>query len=104
MATKTLRHSKIEPAHPGEFLREITIPATGLSKSEIARRLHISRQTLHDVLACRQEVTASLAHRLGKLFGDGPNIWLGMQMEHNIWKAARDMKNELAAIKPLRAA
>jgi antitoxin HigA-1 len=104
MASKTLRHSKIEPAHPGEFLRDITIPATGLSKSEIARRLHISRQTLHDVLACRQEVTASLAHRLGRLFGDGPNIWLSMQMEHNIWKAERDLKNELATIKPLRAA
>jgi addiction module HigA family antidote len=104
MATKIHRHPSIQPAHPGEFLREITIPATGLSKSEIARRLHISRQTLHDVLACRQEVTASLAQRLGKLFGDGPDIWLAMQMEYNIWKAARDMKDELAAIKPLRAA
>ena len=43
MATETLRHTSIEPAHPGEMLGEIMIPATGKSKSEIARLLGISR-------------------------------------------------------------
>ena len=37
MASETIRHSSMEPSHPGEMLGEIVIPATGKSKAEIAR-------------------------------------------------------------------
>lgn len=50
MATDTQRHPSIGPAHPGEMLGEIMIPATGRSKAEIARRLGVSRSTLNDIL------------------------------------------------------
>jgi addiction module HigA family antidote len=63
-----MRHRKIEPAHPGELLREVVIPATGRSKTDIARLLKLSRQTLYDVLGARQPVTPQIAVRLGKLF------------------------------------
>ena len=62
------------PAHPGELLREVIIPATGRSKSEIASLLGISRQHLYDILRERKPVTPKVAVRLGKLFGDGPGI------------------------------
>ena len=39
------------PSHPGALLREVVIPATGMSKAEIAGLLRISRQHLHDILA-----------------------------------------------------
>ena len=104
MANKTLRHRKIEPAHPGELLREIVIPATGKSKTEIARLLKLSRQTLYDILGARQPVTPQIAVRLGKLFGDGAAVWLRMQNEYDIWHAERDMRRELATIPTLSAA
>ncbi|HLH48489.1 MAG TPA: HigA family addiction module antitoxin [Roseiarcus sp.] len=86
MANKSgLRHRDIEPAHPGEFLEEIVIPATGKTKTEIADLLGVSRQTLYDVTKKKQVVTPNLALRLGKLFGDGPEVWLRMQMEHDLW-------------------
>ncbi len=50
----------MRPVHPGEVLREDVIPALGKSKTEIARLLGISRQTLHDVLCGKQPVTTGL--------------------------------------------
>jgi antitoxin HigA-1 len=104
MVGRTLRHPDLEPGHPGEMLSEIVIPATGKSKAEIARLLGISRQTLYDILACRQGVTPAVAVRLGKLFGDGPGIWLRMQVEHDLWKAQREMKDQIDKIETLRVA
>lgn len=91
MATDTLRHPSIEPVHPGEMLAEITIPATGKGKAEIARLLGISRQTLYDILNRKQPVTPAIAVRLGKLFGDGPGIWIRMQAIHDTWHAEREI-------------
>ncbi len=62
----------IRPIHPGEMLREDVLPALGRPKTEIARLVGISRQTLYDILAERQPVTAQMAIRLGKLCGNGP--------------------------------
>ena len=88
---EALRHKSIEPAHPGEVLRDITIPATGKTKAEIARLLGLSRQTLYDILSGKQGVSAAAAVRLGKLFGDGPGIWLRMQLEHDLWRAQTEI-------------
>lgn len=104
MAAKTRRHGELEPAAPGELLREVVIPATGLSKSAVARALRISRQTLYDVLTGQQGVTPALALRLGKLFGDGPEVWLRMQAAHDVWRLSREMRDELSAIKTITVA
>ena len=63
MAADTLRHASIEPAHPGELLGEIVIPATGKSKAEIARLLGISRQTLYDIHPLTKNRSLSLSCR-----------------------------------------
>ena len=56
------RPLKRPPVHPGEILREDVLPTLGLSVSEAARRLGISRQQLHRVLACTHPITYH-AHR-----------------------------------------
>ena len=102
MADNTLRHRSIEPAHPGELLSEIVIPATGRSKAEIARLLGISRQTLYDILKCKQPVTPQVAVRLGKLFGDGAGVWIRMQAAYDTWHAERDV--DVSGIPTIKAA
>lgn len=102
MATDTLRHASIEPAHPGEMLAEITIPATGKSKAEIARLLGVSRQTLYDIMNQKQPLTPAVAARLGKLFGDGAGVWIMMQAAHDIWRAEREI--DVSAIQTLKIA
>lgn len=102
MATDTLRHPSIEPAHPGELLGEIVIPGTGKSKAEIARLLGISRQTLYDILNKKQPVTPAIAVRLGKLFGDGAGVWVRMQGAYDTWHAEREI--DVSGIPTLTAA
>ncbi|WP_226628910.1 HigA family addiction module antitoxin [Alloyangia pacifica] len=90
------------PTHPGELLCEDVIPATGKSKSEIARLLGISRQHLHDLLAERKPVSPEVAVRLGKLFGPAPLVWIRMQGAYDAWHATRDV--DVSAIPTLSAA
>jgi antitoxin HigA-1 len=77
------------PVHPGELLREVVIPATGRTKTEIASLLGISRQHLYDITEGRKPVSPAIAVRLGKLFGDGAGVWVRMQAAYDTWHAAR---------------
>ena len=92
------RPLKRPPIHPGEILREDVLPSLGLSISEAARRLNISRQQLHRVLACTHPITTEMALRIGKFAGNGPGIWLRMQQSYDLWHAEQRMKNELSKI------
>ena len=85
--------------HPGAVLREDVFPALRLSVSEAARRLHVSRQTLHDLLAERKGFTPEMALRIGKLAGNGPTLWLRMQQDFDLWHAERALADELCGIK-----
>ncbi|MHB1219961.1 MAG: HigA family addiction module antitoxin [Alphaproteobacteria bacterium] len=94
----------LPPMHPGAFLREEVLPALDRSKSEIARLLGVSRQTLYDILDEKQPVTPGMALRLGKLCGNGPTLWLNLQRRHDLWRAERELGPEIAAIPTIRAA
>jgi addiction module HigA family antidote len=89
---------KRPPIHPGEILREDVLPALGLSVIEAARRLGISRQQLHRVLACTHPITTEMALRIGKFARNGPGLWLRMQQAYDLWHAEKRMKNELSKI------
>src|SRR5271157_1670897 len=92
------------PTHPGELLREDVLPALGLGVSEAAERLRVTRQTLHRILSGRTAVSPEMAVRLGKLCGNGPDLWLSMQQQYDIWRARQKLKDELKKIPTLRAA
>lgn len=94
----------LRPVHPGEILREDVLPALGRPKTEIARLLGISRQTLYDILNEKQPVTAAMALRIGKMCGNGPEIWLNMQKRYDLKIAERELGDALDAIPRLEAA
>jgi addiction module HigA family antidote len=76
------------PAHPGELISE-TLNELGVSISEAARVLGISRQQLHNLIAGRSGVTAEMAVRLEKALGSTADTWLRMQMNHDLAQAKR---------------
>lgn len=94
----------LRPVHPGEILREDVLPALGRPKTEIARLLGISRQTLYDILNERQPVSAAMALRIGKMCGNGPEIWLNMQKRYDLKIAEAELGDALDAIPLLHAA
>ena len=83
------RHASIEPVHPGEILREDILPALSMSETALAAALGISRQTLYDILCERRPVTAGMAVRFGKLFGNGPGFWVNLQGAYDMERARR---------------
>jgi addiction module HigA family antidote len=85
------------------LLREEVLPALRLTVKAAAENLGVSRQTLHAILAERSAVTPEMAVRLGKLCGDGPGIWLRMQMAHDLWQARRDLAETVKQIPTLHA-
>ena len=88
--TTALRNPDRCPSHPGALLADI-IPETGRSKTEIARLLGISHQQLYGVMSENKPISVNVAARLGKLFGNGPDIWLRMQAAHDAWQAAHEV-------------
>lgn len=91
------------PTHPGALLREDVLPALRVSVSEAARRLGVSRQTLHRLLAERTAITPEMALRLGRFCGNGPLLWLRMQQAYDLWHAARTIGDEIERIEPASA-
>jgi addiction module HigA family antidote len=94
----------LRAVHPGEILREDVLPALGRSKAEIARLLGVSRQTLYDILDEKQPITAPMAVRVGKLCGNGPDLWLALQRDFDLDKAERELADVVSRIPTLQAA
>ena len=90
------------PTHPGALLREDLLPALHMTKTEIAEAIGISRQHLYDILGEKKPVSPDVAVRLGKAFGDGPDVWLRMQAAYDAWHASRDV--DVSKVKVLTAA
>jgi antitoxin HigA-1 len=77
-----------DPAHPGEILRELVLDPLGLTVTEAAERLGVSRKTLHKILAGAGGVTADMALRLEEVFGKpDATHWLRLQAARDLWVA-----------------
>lgn len=102
MSKRTVKRG-LPPMHPGELLREDVVPALRRTRAEIARLLGVSRQTLHAILTERAPVTPEMALRLGKLCGNGPELWLSLQARYDLERLSRTKRAEIAAIPTLAA-
>jgi addiction module HigA family antidote len=83
---KSLRDSNKRPTHPGAILREDVLPHLGMTQKDFADRLGVSRLTVSDVIHEKRPVTPDMAMRLGRLLGNGPEIWLRMQQTLDLWE------------------
>jgi antitoxin HigA-1 len=102
--TKKLPKRGLPPMHPGELLRTEILPALDRPKTEIAKLLGVSRQTLYDILEEKQPVTPGMALRLGKLCGNGPDLWLNLQKRYDLQRAEQELGEKLKAIPTLEVA
>lgn len=81
--------SKRKPTHPGEVLREDVVKPLGLTITEAAKRLRVSRKTLSAILNCRAPVTPAMAVKIGLATATTPESWLFMQSKLDLWHASQ---------------
>ena len=78
------------PPHPGRIVRQECIEPLGLTITDAADRLGVTRQALNNVVNEKSGVSPEMAIRLSKAFGSSPEVWLGMQMEYDLAQAEKD--------------
>jgi antitoxin HigA-1 len=93
---------KRAPTHPGAILREDVLPALGISVTDMAQHLRITRQQLHRVLAEDAGISPEMAVRVGKLCGNGPDLWSSMQQAYDLWHAQQKLGREIKSIPTLQ--
>lgn len=104
MSANLLNSRTRRPTHPGELLREDVLPAAGISQTELAERLGVSRRTVNEIVNERRPVTTDMAHRLARVFNTTPDVWITMQMAVDLWDVMQANGKEYARIKPLKVA
>ncbi len=98
---KSLRDPNRKPTHPGAILREDVLPALGMTQTEFAKRMAVSRLTVSELLLEKRGLSAEIALRVGKLLNTSPESWLRMQTALDLWEARQKPEN-LAKIKPIK--
>lgn len=79
------------PLHPGLTVRHDCLEALGLTVTEGARVLGVTRQALSNLVNGKSGVSAEMAIRLSKAFGSNAETWLKLQMAYDL---AQVKKNE----------
>ena len=98
----TGQKKKLAPTHPGELLRREVMPAAELTQEKLAILLGVSRRTVNEIVTEKRSVSADMGHRLARLFDTTPELWLGLQQDVDLWKAAEAGEADYRKIKPLR--
>jgi addiction module HigA family antidote len=75
------------PAHPGEIIREDCLKPSGLSVTDAAKGLGVTRKALSDLLNGHSGVSPDMAIRLEKAGWSTADHWLRMQMQYDLWHA-----------------
>ena len=80
------------PPHPGEVIRSLCLEPLGLTVTEAAAALGVSRKTLSALLNGRAGVSPEMAVRLSIAFGTSAEMWMNQQLRFDLWHAERQRK------------
>jgi len=90
------------PPHPGEIIRDVCLKPLGLTVTQAARGLGVTRKTLSLLLNGHAGISPEMAVRLSQAFGRSPESWLQLQMQYDLAQVYRSAKE--ISLKPLYAA
>ena len=76
-----------DPPHPGETLKEDILPDLGVTVTEAARQLGVSRAAFSRVVNGRSAISVDLAIRLSQWLGGSAETWLRAQLQYDLWQA-----------------
>lgn len=80
------------PSHPGGILKRQYLEPLGLSVTDFAQALEVSRKTISKLLNERGSVTPEMALRLSQALDTSPELWLNLQQSFDLWTAAHQSR------------
>ena len=83
------------------MLREDFMPDFGLSVSQLATALCVSRQSVNELIRERRAVSPEMALRLSRLFGNSAEFWLNAQRAVDLWDAEQAVGQDIERVEPL---
>ena len=88
LSLSTMRIRKRPPVHPGGILKRHYLEPLGLTISQVAITLGVSRNTLSNLVNEKSSITPNMALRLSRAFDTSPELWMRLQETYNLWYAA----------------
>lgn len=85
-----------KPNHPGEVFLEDVIKPLGLSITEAAQKLGVTRKTLSEFVNKKSSLSPQMALRIAKATNTSPESWLNMQTKLDLWQALRNEPENVA--------
>ena len=95
-----MRTRKRASSHPGSILKIHYLEPSGISVTDLAKELRLSRKTVSKILNERGAVTTDVALRLSRAFDTTPELWLNLQRNYDLWHTAKDT-TDWQMIKPI---
>ena len=74
------------PPHPGEILADLWLEPLGLSITETAKALNVSRKALSELVNGKTALSPEMAVRLELAFGKSAESWLAAQAAYDVWQ------------------
>lgn len=94
---------RINPVHPGVYLKEL-LDEIRMSQYRLAKELGVPAMRVSLVIAGKRPVTAELALRLGRFFGQTPRYWINLQSRYDMDVAEDALSKQVAReVRPLAA-
>jgi addiction module HigA family antidote len=90
------------PPHPGEIIKGLWLDPAGISITDAAQAMSVSRKTLSNIVNGHGRVTADIAMRLSLALGGSPESWLGHQAAYDLWEI--EQQTDKPQVVPLFAA
>jgi addiction module HigA family antidote len=81
------------PTHPGEMLLKEFLEPANITQLELARHLGWPYPRLNEIINRRRGITADSALALGDAFRIGPEFWLNLQRDWNLWHSLQKHKH-----------
>ncbi len=77
----------MKPAHPSEILKYDCIEPLGLTLTEVAAGLNVSRNQFSSLLNGRARISPDMAIKLSEAFGTTAEFWIDLQTQYDLWHA-----------------
>lgn len=91
--------AQYDSQHPGHLVRTVCLEGFGLSVTEGAMRLGVTRQALNNLVNGKSGISPEMAVRLDRAFGGGAETWLGRQTAYDLRRVRSQM--DLRTVTPI---